>query len=535
MEKKSNQKQSFLHGAALLAAAVAIVKVIGALYKLPLAAIIGDTGFGYFNNAYDIYSVLLMISTAGLPVAMSRMIAEANSLGRYRQIRRIYNTCLAIFVTLGALGTLLMCCFSHQLANMLHSPNSWAAIQCLGPAALFMGVTSAFRGYFQGQGNMAPTSISQVMEAFCKLIIGLGLAWFLLKQYGSIPLAAGGAISGVTLGALVAMVFLYFRFRKASGQMDETQGPVLSYRSTVKRLLAIAVPITIGAAGLQIITLIDTSVVLSRLTGAAGLTQERADELRGVYAFTQTIFNLPCAFIAPITISVIPSITESLTLKKFKTARRTEESALRVLGLLIMPCAVGLMVMSRPILALLRGYSGETLTIASHLLSTLGVCVILNSLVLLTNAMMQAHGHPSLPVINMFIGGVLKIIVNYILVGNPSINIQGAPFGTLFCYLLITILNLYTMRRCVKQAPNVVRCMFLPFVASVIMGAATFVVWKVLSLVIQSRLLLCGLPICVAVAVYFILVYRMKIITYRDCMLLPKGEKIAKLLKVEKV
>lgn len=526
------KKQSFLQGAALLASAVVIVKIIGALYKIPLANIIDDAGFGYFNNAYDIYSVLLMISTAGLPVAMSRMIAEANSLGRYGQIRRIYQTCLGIFLLLGGIGSILMTCFSRQLANALNSPNSWAAIQALGPSALFMCITSSFRGYFQGQGDMAPTSISQVLEAICKLFIGLGLAWFMMKTQESVPLAAGGAILGVTAGSLVAMVYLYFRYRKAASVMPKRRGPVLSLGETTKQLLSIAVPITIGAAGLQVITLIDTKLVLGQLTGPCGLTQAQADELKGIYSFTQTIFNLPCAFIAPITISVIPSITEFLTLKNYRAARRTEESALRVLGLLIMPCAVGLVVLSNPILSLLRGYTGENLVIASRLLSVLGVCVVFNSIVLLTNAMMQAHGHASLPVINMFIGGIVKIIVNYILVGNPHVNIQGAPIGTLCCYVCITVLNLYTMRKCVRKAPDLVRCMFLPFVASVLMGVATFGTWKLLSLVTHSRIVLCGGPIVVAVAVYVLLVYKMKIITYQDCMLLPKGEQIAKFLKV---
>lgn len=379
---------------------------------------------------------------------------------------------------------------------------------------------------------MAPTSISQVLEAICKLFIGLGLAWFMMKTQESVPLAAGGAILGVTAGSLVAMVYLYFRYRKAASVMPKRRGPVLSLGDTTKQLLSIAVPITIGAAGLQVITLIDTKLVLGQLTGPCGLTQAQADELKGIYSFTQTIFNLPCAFIAPITISVIPSITEFLTLKNYRAARRTEESALRVLGLLIMPCAVGLVVLSNPILSLLRGYTGENLVIASRLLSVLGVCVVFNSIVLLTNAMMQAHGHASLPVINMFIGGIVKIIVNYILVGNPHVNIQGAPIGTLCCYVCITVLNLYTMRKCVRKAPDLVRCMFLPFVASVLMGGATFGAWKLLSLVTHSRIVLCGGPIVVAVAVYVLLVYKMKIITYQDCMLLPKGEQIAKFLKV---
>lgn len=530
----STKKQSFLHGAALLAAAVIIVKVIGAVYKIPLGKVIGDTGFGYFTTAYDIYSVLLMISTAGLPVAMSRMIAEASSLGQYGQINRIYKTSRAIFFLLGASGTILMTCFSHQLANFMNSPNSWAAIACLGPSAVIMTQTAAFRGFFQGQGNMRPTSVSEVMESACKLVVGLGLAFILMKTLQDTTLAAGGAIFGVTAGAAVAVVYMYISYRQYQREQPLTGGPVRSYGSTVRKLLSIAIPITIGSAGLQIITLIDAKVVMAQLIGSAGFTQEEADGLKGIYNFAQTIFNLPCAFIPPITISAIPAITSALTLRRFTGARKLEESAIRVTALITIPCAVGLAVMSGPIMGLLRGYSGETLTLAANLLGTLGICVIFNSLVLMTNAMMQAHGYVVLPVINMFVGGIIKIIVNYILVSNPDIHIKGAPIGTLCCYLTITLLNIFAMKRVIRTAPKVGRNLLKPMLAAAVMGLATYGVKTLLGRITSSHLVLCVVPIAVAVAVYLVMVVVLKVITYSDCMLLPKGKKIAKLLRIEK-
>ena len=199
---QAQKKQNFLQGTAMLAMATAVVKIIGALYKIPLNAVIGEQGFGYFNTAYDIYNVLLMISTAGLPVAMSRMISQASSLGHYNQVRRIYRTAQGIFLGLGITGSLLMTLFCRQLADFQNQPDAWAAIGCLGPAVLLICVMSAFRGFFQGQGNMIPTSVSQVLEAFTKLIVGMAAAIALLRITGSVPLAAGGAILGVTVSCL---------------------------------------------------------------------------------------------------------------------------------------------------------------------------------------------------------------------------------------------------------------------------------------------------------------------------------------------
>ena len=532
------KKQSFLHGAALLAMATAIVKVIGALYKIPLNAIIGTRGFAYFNTAYDIYSVLLMISTAGLPVAMSRMISEASSLNNTRQMKRIYRTAQGIFLALGLAGSLLMTVFCRQLADFQEQPDAWAAIACLGPSALLVCLISAFRGFFQGQSNMMPTSMSQIMEAVCKLIVGLGAAALLLKFTQDISLAAGGAILGVTSGCMVATIYLFWLFRKAYKSLDEgdPQQETLRYGATAKQLLSIAIPITIGSAGLQIITMMEVKVYMSQLLGL-GFTQETADSMKGVYNMAQTIFNMPCAFIVPITVSAIPSITSYLTLNLHDQVKATEESASRITALISMPCAFGLAVLAKPVMALLGGYTGEDLALAAKLMAVLGICIIFNSTVMLTNAIMQAHGHVNLPVINMFVGGVLKLAVIYILSGDININIAGVPVGTVCCYICITTLNLFAMNRCIKEPPHMVRNMLKPLISALLMSAAVLGMYWVLGNVFTldstiGKLALCAVPILVGVLVYVVAVVLLKAITREDCMLLPKGEKIANLLKL---
>ena len=236
----SEKKQNFLQGTAMLAMATAIVKVIGALYKIPLNAIIGEQGFGYFNTAYEIYNVLLMISTAGLPVAMSRMISQASSLNHYRQVRKIYSTARGIFLGLGIAGTLLMTVFCRQLAAFQNQPDAWFAIGCLGPCCLLICVMSTFRGFFQGQSNMLPTSISQVLEAVTKLIVGIAAAVILLKTTGEIPMAAGGAILGVTVSCLVSAVYLWSKFRPSYTQLESSTDTPETFTATAKKLLIIA-------------------------------------------------------------------------------------------------------------------------------------------------------------------------------------------------------------------------------------------------------------------------------------------------------
>ena len=525
------KKQSFLHGTVLLAMSTAIVKIIGAFYSIPLNAIIGEQGFGYYSTAYEIYTVLLMISMAGLPVAMSRMISAASSLGNYRQVRKIYTVSRTIFLTLGLIGALLMTLFCRQLADFQEQPDAWAAIAALGPSCFLICLMSTYRGFFQGQSNMMPTSVSQVLEAVCKLVIGIAAAVLILWYTQSYSLAAGGAIFGVTMSCLVSSIYLNHCFRKAYKDLPQSCEEVDSGKDIAKGLLAIAIPITIGSAGLQILTVLETKIYMSQLLQT--LTQKQADIQKGIYNFTQKIFNMPCAFITPITISVIPAITAQLTAGDHKAVKATEESAARVTALISAPCAVGLALLAEPITALLGGYTGEKLALATNLMTVLGLCVIFNATVLLTNAIMQAHGHVNLPVINMFIGGVVKLVIIFILTGNPDIGILGTPIGSLMCYVCITILNLFSIRRVFPKAPAIIKNMLRSVIAALVMGAAAFGTWKGLIALLGdglSRVIACAVPILVGAVVYVIVAVKLKAITREDCLLLPKGEKIAKML-----
>ena len=557
MNDQPIKKQTFLQGTAVLAMATVLVKLMGFLFKVPLNNIIGEDGFGYFNTAYDVYNVLLMISTTGLPVAMSRMISQAQTLGNHAQIKRIYRTSLYVFLTIGMVGSLGMLFFCRQLSVMVTTnENSWAAIAALAPCVLLICLVSAYRGFFQGQSNMTPTSVSQIFEAVTRLVVGLGLAWLVMKltgeaavraqgivlasgetaqDYGDITLAAGGAILGVTLGSLISVVYLHHKFRQSNQILSLGGGTAKSTRSTMKELLSIAVPITLGSAGLQIINLFDTMIYMRRLTGALQWTEKMADSAKGVYNFCQTVFALPCSFIPTITIAVIPAITASLTRKDLAEAKATSESSVRTMALIAMPCAAGLFVMAEPVIRLLCStYTEDRIQLAATMLAILGLTVIFNSIVLLLNAIMQAHGDVVTPVVNMLIGGIIKIIVNYILVGQPNLNIVGAPIGTFICYISITALDLIAMKRHISARPAIFKNIIRPGLASAIMGAATFMVYRVLSSAISSWKLACLLSLAFAVVLYAVLVVFLRCLTYEDCMLLPKGEKIAKILRIRK-
>ena len=556
---EAGKKQNFLHGAALLALATAVVKLIGAFYKIPLKMIIGDQGYGYFTTAYDIYSVLLMISTAGLPVAMSRMISQANSLGHYNQVRRVYKTSRAIFLGLGTFSSLLMILLCRFLADKLGQPDAWFAILCLGPCALLMGFISTYRGFFQGQENMRPTSNSQMLEALFKLIVGLAAAFALMQATSSVVMAAGGAILGVTFSCLVSVFYLYGKLRPCYRELLVTGEKPHSVSATAKNLLGIAIPITIGSAGLQLLTVIETGLYMDRLVhlletnqytipliqilkeevsaspsaiSSGNIHDQVAASLKGIYNFGQTIFNMPCAFIIPITASVLPAITAHLTLAQNDKVRATEESAARITGLLSLPCTVGLCIVATPVISLLGGYTGEKLVLAGQLMTLLSVCIFPYAIIQYTNAVLQSHGYAHVPVINMLLCGGIKLAVVYILVGNPAVGIVGAPIGAILCYVAIAVLNMASIRKLIPQKPALLKNLLRPVLPAAIMGAAVYGVYWALTAVLGpdgSRVILCGVPVAIGVGVYFAAVVLCKTITREDCLLLPKGDKIAKL------
>ncbi|MBR6824954.1 MAG: polysaccharide biosynthesis protein [Oscillospiraceae bacterium] len=550
-----NKKQNFLTGAAILSLSTIIVKIIGMFYKIPLNAIIGEQGFAYFTAAYDIYSVLLVISTTGLPVAMSRMVSEAHTLGNGKQMQRIFRTALIAYMSIGLLGTGAMMLFPGALANMMEMPKASYSIFALGPAVFFICFASAGRGFFQGQGDMRPTAFSQIIEAAGKLFLGLSFAYLVMKWTGSEAYSSGATITGISIGAGLSALYVLIVRRRNWKEVDSLGGKAASYSATAKRLFAIAVPITIGAAGLQLINLLDSMTVVKRLLHAAegdgvimnrlmdiarlnpssdqSLAQDAAEIGKGIYSLCQTIFNFPTAFIPCITAAIIPAITANLTKKDYMGVKEVQNSSLRVMGLIAAPCAVGMLVLAEPIMALLGRYEGERLGIAALLLAFLAPTIVVNSITTMTTAIMQAHNHMVIPVINTLIGGLLKVGVNYILVGNPNIGIVGAPIGTFACFLVIMTLNLIAMRRVLEEPPKILPCLWRSLAAALIMGAVTFFTYRGLMALMSSFALCCLGSIAVAVVVYLLLVILLKPVTYGDCLLLPKGDKIAKILKIK--
>lgn len=536
-ENNKAAKQSFLHGAAVLAAAVIIVKILGALFKIPLVNIIGPAGYGQFTIAYNIYSFLITISTAGLPVALSKMIAEAEAEGRRNQVRRIARIATTTLIVMGIVFSLVMLIYCKQLADRMGSYSAWYAILALSPSVLFVCIMSSYRGYFQGHSNMTPTAVSQVIEALCKLCIGLGLAWMIMKWDKGVEVAAAGAIVGVTAGSVLGAIYIMiYRAKHRKSYAYDTNDVPDEATLVFKRFMRLAIPITLSASIMSIVSLIDNALVLNRLQSVLGFSEKEASGLFGDYGSAQTLFNLPVTLITPITASVVPHISDSVIRGNRIQAKRLSETGLRIAALIAFPCGVGLLVLAYPIMDLLYHSQPEVVSVGWPLLSILAPAVIANSVLLVSNAILQSYGYVKIPLISMACGGVVKIILNYVLVGMPALGIMGAPIGTLSCFVLIAVINLVAIIKLIPERPSFSKAFVKPAISAAVMGVGAWAVYSVIIKVVgYSRWVNAGataVAIVIAIIIYAVLIIATGAITREDIQFLPKSEKIAKILRI---
>ena len=584
----SQKKNTFFGGVAILMVSTIIIKVIGAIYKIPLGIILSDEAYGDFGAAYNIYSFFLTISTAGLPVALSKTVSEANALGRYNQVRKVFRVAFFAFLTMGIFSFLCMSVFAQPVATYaLQNEKAVWCVVALSPAVLCTCCCSAFRGYAQGHMNMLPTAFSQVLENVSKLLIGMGLALFIgslalqPEDFGDRMMAVG-AIAGVSVGSILSVIYLSINHRRTNRLRP---GPFTDRPDRAKtilvRLLKLAIPITISSSTSAIVTLIDTNLVngqlqnvfQSILDGGAVITEgtrgflnignkaveilqqnlqaaaadptvvpvlDSARGLYGAYQKCMSIYNLPFNLMVPLTASIIPAVSAARARRDDLEARKVSESALRFAAILALPCGVGLFTLGEPIMWLLTGGSTDH-TIAGPLLSILGLASIFVCIQLIATSILQANGIVNLPIVTVVIGGIVKIIVNYTLVGNPDIMIYGAPVGTLCCFAIAAILNLLIIKARVPAAPGYAKAFVKPLAASVVMGGAVWAVYGLASRVLGGagglsfldNALCTAAAIGAGVVVYFVLVLALRVISREDLELMPKGDKIARILRMK--
>lgn len=538
-----DSKQNFLHGALNLSIATALVKVVGMFYKLPIQNLLTEQGAAQYDVAYRIYSTIYVLATAGLPVAISKMVSESESRGR-NESHRIFQVAIYMFLIVGLIGSGIMFFGADIIAGWMNAPGASPGIRAVAPSVLLAAFICPYRGYYQGRGNMTPTAVSQVMEAVGKLLFGVGLTFatltFIIPEDTLAETAqkrdiygAAAAIMGVSVGMLLGVFYMLWRSRKQHlFRKEQIRGERLRARGSIAReMLSVAIPITLSSSVLSIANLIDAGLVRSSLLNGAGFSVADLDLYTGSYSYAVTLYNLPTAFIMTLSVSLLPAIAAARVRRDYDTVRGTVKSALRVTALIGMPMASGLICLAGPILGLLYPSRPVGVAIATPLMQVLGVAIIFACTVTVSNSVLQSLGLVNIPIITMAAGCAVKIVCTFVLVSNPGIHINGAPIGTVACFALISILNLLLIIRVTGSKISLLGVLVKPLAASACMGVIALGCFFFFRQFIGEKI---GalLAIVSGVSAYFILLLLLRGLPREDVEMLPGGRKIANFLKL---
>ena len=528
-----------LKGTAILGIAGIFVKILGAVFRIPLTALIGTEGMAYYGYACPLYSLFLVIATAGIPVAISRMVSEKIAYNDFSGAQRVFRVSRWLLLAIGVFA-FAVCFFGAELIAKYVSKDMGAVlpIKAIAPALIFVPVMSAYRGYFQGRQNMNPTAISQFIEQIFRVAVGLILASVMVAQ--GLEMAAAGATFGATVGSiagLLIIMLIYALNKKAinyhlrqSRQIHGERRKKEKTMAIVKQILIIAIPITIGASILPLVNFADSAIVTRRLLDG-GFTDVEARELWGqLSGYCNTMVGLPQVLTQAVAVAMVPAIAAAYKLRNRAEIDENINLGMRISMIIGMPCAAGMIALAEPILLLLFSSEAASAISAAPTLMVMCLGVPLMALLQTTNGILQGVNRQVLPMKNLAIGAVAKIILTYVLVAIPSLNIKGAAIGSVFVYGIALILNLRDMKRYTKVRVDFMLTYIKPTAASVIMGVCAFASYKILFGALGSNSLATLGAVVVGVIVYAVLILATKAITKEEIGRLPKGGKLVKIL-----
>ena len=427
-----NKQASFASGAVILAISAIVVKLIGVCYKIPLMRLIGAQGMGYFNTAYDVYALLCLLSTTGLPVAVSVVINRHPS-----QHRRIFRLSLIIFAVLGIWGMGTACFAADRIAAAVGAPDATQSLRFIAPAVLFICLSGAMRGYYQAQRNMLPTAISQVVEAAGKLLFGLLFAYLAVRADHPPAIVAAYAILGVSIGTLLCMLYLMLCHKQDPQAIQLKESSV----SLIGELLKVAFPVTLGAILAGFSKVLDLSLIMRRLQDA-GIQEGSAIAMYGAYSsMVVPLFSAVPVLFSSLALPLVPHLGHAIQNNQIHVQKQILQTAFRWASAISIPACLGMAMLSPAILQLLFAKNTE-IAFAIPMLLIISIAIPASCLITVSNAVLQAYGHPWFPMLSTALGCAVKAICLYTLCIQPSIGILAAPISTVLCCAVTATCNL---------------------------------------------------------------------------------------------
>ena len=536
----NNGKDSFLKGALILGLAGILVKIIGAFFRIPLGNLIGAEGMGYYQAAYPVYTLFLTLATAGFPTALAKLVSEKMAIGDYKGAHKVFKVSYSVLAITGFIAFCIFFFGADFIVNdIMENPGAKYAMLAISPALLFVPVMSSYRGYFQGRREMTQIAISQISEQLFRVVLGITLAYFLMYKWGANPgpeQGAAGAIMGATIGAIASIIYLIIAYLvklktikreiKISKKFKEE-----NIARILKKLLVVAVPITIGASVMPLVNMIDNVIVIRRLI-EAGFTQTQANVMFGqLTGMAMAIINLPSVITVAMSMSLVPTISQAYAVGNRIKAIKETKSAIKITLMIVLPAAFGIASLAHPIMKLL--YPGEPATVGTILL-VLSPCIVFLGLIQSLNGILQGMGKPMVPVICLVIGMVFKVVISYTLTAIPQINVIGSALGTLTAYFVASMLELIYIKRAMKMKLSKMEFFINPLLIVITMFIAvklsfTFIIG------ILGNTLSTILAIAIGAIVYILATFTLGGIKKEELLSMSKGDKVYKVLRKLKI
>ncbi|MDR0929618.1 MAG: polysaccharide biosynthesis protein [Oscillospiraceae bacterium] len=530
MSQKTQRTKTLVGGVAILGIAGILSKVIGMLFRLPLTNEIGLDGMGIYQTVYNAYTMLLTISTAGIPVAISRMVSESVALGRYQRARTLLRTALGLLAAVGLVLTALLFALADPLSVWIGDTETAVGYRAIAPTILIVSLMAAFRGYLQGRSDMRPTAVSQLIEALGKLAISLPLARLGLSR--GIAAAAAGALVGVTLGEALALLYVAISYalkrrRFVAEEAADTHDPERP-RALLGSLVRIAIPITLGSMIVPLAGFIDTIMIRQRLF-VAGFGEEEARVLYGALSGAAlTLVNVPTVLATAVCVGLVPLIAAARVEKRREDMRETSLLGLRLGSLIGMPCTIGMSMLAAPLIALLYpGLSADEAALSARILSLSALTILFFTQVQASTGILQGAALHKIPMYSLVIGVGCKVALNYVLIGIPAINILGAPVASIVCYLVSMGVNLYWIERKVGVRIAWGDVLYKPGLATLGMAGVLLAVTQVLDMTRRHNTLL---AVAAGGFVYLVLMFAVGALRRADMAQMPGGRKIERLM-----
>ncbi len=525
MSKSNIHRQSFETGAVVLFLSAALVKIIGAIFKIPLSNLLGDTGFGYFSSAYDLFTPFYVLAMSGFPVASSKIISEYYALEKYSELHSYNKFAKRLFGFLGVLFTALFLLFIPFISSFVDITGQVKyALLAVAPSVLLFCIMSGYRGYFEGIHNMTPTAVSEVIEAVCKLILGYGFAFVTLKITKNYAFAAAAALLGITVGVAAATVFLAILYRKNVNSftcIDFGKG-TLAVKELRKNTVSLVISVAVTALLISVSSsLVDSLTVQPCLRISGSETEPIA--LYGIKSKAYTLYNLIPSLITVIGVSAIPSVTQAVAEKDDLALKKHICSLIKLSTVFAVPAGIGFLCLSKPIMNLLYD-STLSVSVGSRLLLIYGITAVFTGITIPIIYILQALGKHRNAVIILSVGTAIKIVANILLISNKKIGILGAAISTLIMFVFVAVSGTCLLFKTVK--PNgIIFSLIKIFVASAICILANF-----LSEIFTSKLSVIVI-IAVTVVLYFILIFALRLFSNEEIKDFPGGNKLLKLFK----